>query len=777
MNLKTIQKLEFDKICNILQNYAITYIGKNYCQNLKPMYSKTEIEKATNQTTEASILLYRKGNIPITEIENITAHIKMLNSSSTLSAKYLLDLANIFKISRTLKEYYLSTEIDMSEFCNLTSLFENLYTNIGIEKNIYNSILDENTISDDASPTLSSIRKNIQNKEQEIRNKLNNMLHQKYIQEPIITIRNDRFVLPIKNEYRTDVKGFIHDISSSGSTVFIEPISIFELNNEINTLKIEENLEIQKILQKLSSLFFELTNELENTSNLIGIIDFIFAKAKYSNSIDASPVTITDEKQINLINCSHPLLDKNTAVKNNIYLGKDFTSLIITGPNTGGKTVTLKTTGIIVLMAMSGLHIPAKEGSSIFVFDNIFADIGDEQSIQESLSTFSSHMSNISYILKKVTKNSLVLLDELGSGTDPLEGATLAISILEELNSIGSLTISTTHYLELKHFAITNTNFENACVEFNLNTLSPTYKLLIGIPGTSNAFAISQKLGISEKIINRAKEKLNDTSIHIEDLLKEIYEDKRTIENEKNNILENSQKASELKIEFEKKNQELKNKEAVIIENAKEKASNILIEAKEDANEIIKNIEKSKSSKDANNYRNKLNKKINDLSETKASSSPITFLTKNDIKLNMKVFVPKLNQNGTIISINGDSVMLQIGIIKTAFKINELSPAQESTPTKNENIRSIKREFKPQAISPEINVLGQNVDEACFVIDKYLDTCSLNGLLQIRIVHGKGTGALRKGIHTFLKSHPHVKSFRLGTFGEGEMGVTVVELK
>ncbi|MCI8310051.1 MAG: hypothetical protein HFJ45_07820 [Clostridia bacterium] len=479
MDLKTIQKLEFDKICDILQNYAITYIGKNYCKNLKPMYSKTEIEKATNQTTEASILLYRKGNIPIAEIENITSHIKMLNSNLALSAKYLLDLANIFKISRILKEYYLSTEIDMSEFCNLTSLFENLYTNIGIEKNIYNSILDENTISDDASSTLSSIRKNIKNKEQEIRNKLNNMLHQKYIQEPIITIRNERFVLPIKNEYRSDVKGFIHDISSSGSTVFIEPISIFELNNEINTLKIEENLEIQKILQKLSSLFFELTNELENNSNLIGIIDFIFAKAKYSNSIDASPATITDKKQINLINCSHPLLDKNTAVKNNIYLGKDFTSLIITGPNTGGKTVSLKTTGIIVLMAMSGLHIPAKEGSSIFVFDNIFADIGDEQSIQESLSTFSSHMSNISHILKNVTENSLVLLDELGSGTDPLEGANLAISILEELNSIGSLTISTTHYPELKHFAITNSNFENACVEFDLVTLSPTYKLLI----------------------------------------------------------------------------------------------------------------------------------------------------------------------------------------------------------------------------------------------------------------------------------------------------------
>lgn len=622
------------------------------------------------------------------------------------------------------------------------------------------------------------IRKNIKNKEQEIRLKLNGMLHQKYIQDPIITVRNDRFVLPIKSEYRSDVKGFIHDTSSSGSTLFIEPISVFDLNNDINNLKIDENLEIQKILQKLSSLFFDLTNELENNSNLIGLIDFIFAKAKYSQFLDANQALISSNKQIKLLNAWHPLIDKNIAIKNNIYLGNDFTSLIITGPNTGGKTVTLKTAGLLVLMAMCGLHIPAKEGSSIFIFDNIFADIGDEQSIQDSLSTFSSHMINISKILKNVTSNSLVLLDELGSGTDPVEGANLAISILEELQSINALCISTTHYPELKHFAISNKGFENACVEFDLNSLSPTYKLLIGIPGTSNAFAISKKLGISEKIINRAKEKLTDNNIHIEELLKEIYEDKRIIEKEKNIILENSKTSKEIKEQLDLKYQDITSKERTIIQNAKEKANNILIEAKEEADSIIKTLENTKSSKEANETRKKLNTKIKNLSTNQANNIDMPKLKKEDLKINMEVFVPKLNQNGTILKINNDSVMLQIGIIKTTFKINELY-LSKNKPNDNtaQNISSIKREFKVKSISPEINVLGQNVEDACFAIDKYLDTCALNGLDNIRIVHGKGTGALRKGIHIFLKTHPHVKSYRLGTFGEGEMGVTIVELK
>lgn len=777
METKYFEKLEFNKIREILKEYALTFIGKKMSLELCPINNKKDIEKAGSQTFEASNLIYRKGNAPISEVVPIDEHLKILHTQGTLSAKYLLDLANILKISKNLKDYFFSTEIDMSEFSTLNPLFENLYTNIGIQNKIFESIIDEESISDTASSVLNSIRKNIKNKEQEIKNKLNNMLHQKFVQEPVITVRNDRFVLPIKSEYKSDVKGFVHDISSSGSTLFIEPIAVFDFNNEISSLKLDESIEIQKILKKLSSLFFEITEELKNNLNLIGLIDFIFAKAKYANSIDANQAIISEEKQISLLNAWHPLLDQKNAVKNDIYIGKDFSSLIITGPNTGGKTVILKTVGLIVLMAMSGLSIPAKSGSSIFIFDNIFADIGDEQSIQDSLSTFSSHISNISNILKQVTQNSLVLLDELGSGTDPQEGAVLAISILEELFQKNTLTISTTHYPELKHFAISNIGFENACVEFDIKTMSPTYKLLLGIPGTSNAFAISQKLGISEKIINRAKGKLLDTSIHIEDLLKEIYEDKRTIEKEKNAIVENSKKTEKLKIEYENKFKELKEKEKNIILEAKEKASDILIEAKEDADEIIKALQNTSSQKEANQQRNKLNEKINSLSIIHNIDNKAEKIKKDELKIRQEVYIPKLNQNGTIISISGDSCLVQVGILKSSFKIDDLSPAKASLSPKQETLRSVKREFKVASISPEINVIGQNVDEACFVIDKYLDTCSLNGLNTVRIVHGKGTGRLRQGIHEFLKTHPHVKSFRLGTFGEGEMGVTVVELK
>ena len=745
--------------------------------NLMPFQNKKDVQKSGKQTTEASILIYRKGNLPISEIEDITIHLKKLNSNTSLSLKQLLDLANILRISRNLKEYFLSTEIDMSEFENLNNLFENLYSNPNIENKIFTSILDENNLDDKASSTLSNIRKTIRNKEQEIKNKLNSFLHHKYIQEPVVTTRNGRYVIPVKNEYRSDVKGFIHDTSSSGSTLFIEPISVFDLNNEINNLRIDENIEIEKILQKLSSLFLEIINELENNINLIGIIDLIFAKAKYSISLNASEAEINDKKYINLINSYHPLLDPNKAVKNTIHLGKDYNSLIITGPNTGGKTVNLKTVGLLCLMAMCGLHIPAKEGSSIYIFDNIFADIGDEQSISDSLSTFSSHMTNIAIILQKATENSLVLLDELGSGTDPIQGANLAISILEELYLKDTLCISTTHYPELKHFAIVTKGFENASVEFNLETLSPTYKLLLGIPGTSNAFEISKKLGISDKIISRAKEKLNDDSIHIEDLLKEIYENKRIIEEEKENIIKNSEYINTQKIELEEKTKELSEKENNIIQNAKEKATSILLEAKEDADEIIKTI-KSSDNKEANKQRNILKEKINKLStvnETKTVSKP---LSPTDLKIGQEVFIPRLNQNGNIISINGESIMVQIGIIKSNFKINELEESKTLLAQKEEfKPRTQQHNFKVKFVSPEINVLGQTVDEACFVIDKYLDNCVINGLLNVRIVHGKGTGALRTGIHKFLKTHPHVKSFRIGTFGEGEMGVTVVELK
>lgn len=780
MNLKTLEKLEFNKICDILKTYAITYIGKNHTENLQPLFSKKEIEKAQKQTTEASILLYRKGSIPMSEIEDITPHLKKLNSGLFLSIKQLLDLGNILKISSNLKDYFLSTEIDMTEFTNLDGIFNNLYINSSIEKELEKAILDENTLSDDASSELKNIRKSIRNKEQEIRSKLNSFLNSKYVQESIITMRSGRFVIPVKNEHRQDVKGFIHDISSSGSTVFIEPIAIFDLNNDLNNLKNEENIEIEKILQKLTSLFFNIIPNIENDINLIGLIDFIFAKAKYSNSLDATEPIINDEKFINLLQAWHPLLNKNQAVKNDIPIGKNYNCLIITGPNTGGKTVTLKTTGIIMLMAMSGLHITAKEGSSIYIADNIFADIGDDQSIADSLSTFSSHMTNIAQILEEATENSFILIDELGSGTDPVEGSSLAISILEKLNSLNALTLSTTHYPEIKHFALVTNGFENASVEFNIETLSPTYKLLLGVPGTSNAFAISKKLGISDEIISRAKEFIDSEKINIEELLTNIYEDKRTIELEKEKTLENSKRIEELKASLEVDFSKLHNQEKEIINKAKDEARNILISAKEDANEIIKELEKSSSNKESNKLRNKLNEKIDNLSVVnKTSSTSSKPLSVQDLKVGMNIFVKKLNQEGNILSISKDGkIQVSLGLGKMFFDVNDLEISKNNSPkTTVKKDYSSRKEFKAKAISSEINVIGKNVDEACQEIDKYLDTCSLSGLATIRIVHGKGTGALRVGIHKFLKSHPHIKSFRVGTFGEGEMGVTIAELK
>lgn len=780
MDLKSLEKLEFNRICETLMGFCITYIAQDYAQKLKPFSSKQDIIKAQKQTSEASTLLYRKGSIPISEIENITTHIKKLESNLFLSAKQLLDLALILKISNNLKDYFFSTEIDMTEFKNLEGLFNNLYINPSVEKSVFSAIIDENTISDEASSSLKTIRKNIRNKEQEIRNKLNSLIRSKYVQESVITMRSGRFVIPVKNEYRQEIKGFIHDISSSGSTVFIEPIAVFDLNNDLNNLKNDENLEIEKILQKLSALFFSISDNIKNNINLIGLIDFIFAKAKYSNSLDATEPIINDEKIINLKQAWHPLLNKNQAVKNDIPLGIDYTSLIITGPNTGGKTVTLKTAGLLVVMAMSGLHITAKENSSIFIADNVFADIGDEQSISDSLSTFSSHMTKISQILNNATENSFILLDELGSGTDPVEGSSLAISILEKLHNINAITLSTTHYPELKHFALVTEGFENASVEFNLETLSPTYKLLLGVPGTSNAFSISRKLGISEEIINRAKEFINKEKINIEELLTNIYEDKRIIESEKQKTLENSQKIEELKSSLEFDFSRLQQEQKDIISKAKSEARDILLSAKDDANEIIKELENSTNSKESNKLRNKLNEKINTLN-TVNSTNDQNFkpLSIENLKIGMKVFVSKINQEGNILSISKDKkIQVALPLGKMFFDINDL---QFSNSIEKENVTqkdySSRKEFKAKSISSEINVIGQNVDEACFSIDKYLDNCVLSGLPSIRIVHGKGTGALRNGIHKFLKSHPHVKSFRIGTFGEGEMGVTIVELK
>ena len=786
---KNLLKLEYNKIIEILLAHCSTYIGKQICQNLVPNFNQTQVIYMLNQTSQTCNLLTKYGNAPISEIPNVEVSIKQLESYSTLGLKQLLEIGHILKVSRQLKDYFYDEEI-FPQFPILATMFETIYCNKGVEQNIFDSILDENTVADDASKTLYNLRRNRRKLEIQIKDKLNSFIHSsqysKFIMEPIITIRNDRYVIPIKVEYKDNLKGLIHDISSSGSTVYIEPINIFDTNNKINNIKIEELSEIEKILQDLSKQLFPIIENIKTNIETIGQIDFCFAKAKYSNKINGIEPIINNEKKIHLINVCHPLIPKDKVVSNNIDLGKNFSSLIITGPNTGGKTVSLKTVGLVCLMAFSGLHIPAKENSSIFVFDTIFADIGDEQSISESLSTFSSHMLNIIDILNKATSNSLILLDELGSGTDPIQGASLAISILEHFYNIGSLCISTTHYSELKHYALTTSGFKNASSEFDIENLKPTYKLIIGVPGKSNAFAISKRLGLPDNILKRANDFLTTDSINVEELLKSIYDDKLLIEKEKADIQKNLNQITLLRKSLENNISDITSKEKELIETSKQKARQILIDAKLEADDIIKDLNtmytKSTSKndlKEANHIRNNLNEKIRNLTIISESNSSPTSKTLNidNISIGMNVFVPMFNTNGIILTRPNKSgeVQIQIGNTKTNLNINNLSIAKTTTEPNNSKVHT--NNIKSKTISPELNVIGQTVDEAIFIIDKYLDDCVMSNLPTARIVHGKGTGKLSAGIHTFLKTHSHVKSFRFGTFGEGELGVTIVSFK
>ncbi len=786
---KYLNKLEYSEILQNLSFFCITHIGKNLALSLMPETNSEIVSSLLLETTCGTSLILKKGNAPLSQICDMGIYSKILDSASSLSCKALLEIAHILKLSSDLKQYYFS---DDDNYCALENLFSSLYTNPTIYNNIKTKVLDENTISDDASKDLQDIRRKKRVLEDNIKNKLNSFIHSssysKYIQESVITIRNDRFVIPVKDEYKSMIKGFVHDTSSSGSTVFIEPLSIFEANNEISSLKLAENIEIEHILSNLSALLSPILNELKSNAEIIGKIDFIFAKANYALSIDAIEPKINTQKYVNLISARHPLIDKNTAVPININIGQDFSTLVITGPNTGGKTVSLKTVGLLCLMSCSGLHIPAKENSSIYVFDNIFADIGDEQSIYESLSTFSAHMSNIIEILNLSTSNSLVLLDELGSGTDPIEGSSLAISILETFFNKGLLTISTTHYPEIKNYALINKGFENASVEFDVEHLCPTFKLLMGIPGKSNAFDISKKLGLNDDIINRAKSFINDNDISIEELLKNIYDDKIFIENEKETISKNSAQIELLRKSLDDKLNSIKDKETNIIEKAKSEARKILLNAKDEATSCIKEINtlyNSASSnnsalKNLNNIRNSLNSSLKDISTTISNEANISndSINLENIVIGMEVFVNTFNKTGTILTLPNKSnqVQVQIGSAKLNVNVSNLYMPKNTSSNKTSTSSKLPSSFKSKTISSQINVIGYNVEEAIFVIDKYLDDCYISKLSTIRIVHGKGTGILRKGIHDFLDKNPHVKSYRLGTFGEGEMGVTVVEL-
>ncbi len=729
---KYLNKLEFYQICNKLSEYCQTSLGKAFSVNLRPYTDYEKVNKYLNETNEAANLVSSNGSFPIEEILDLSVHFKKLQSGMALSSKALLEIATLLKVARNLIDYKKNSSI---EVIYLKDYFENLYSNIDIENKIFKCIISETEISDDASNTLLSIRRNKKILETGIKEKLNHILHSseysKYMMDQVITIRNNRYVIPIKEEYKSKVKGFIHDTSASGSTVYIEPMAIFDMNNKINSLIIDENKEIERILEELSALLFPIIDNLIYSYNLIGTLDFILAKSKFMIDYNCTKPEI--ESYIDLKQARHPLINQDKVVPIDVILGKDFNTLVITGPNTGGKTVTLKTVGLLCAMAQSGICIPVSGGSKIKIFDNIFADIGDEQSIEQSLSTFSSHITNIVHIINKFTENSLILVDELGSGTDPLEGANLAISLLEYFNNKKAFTIATTHYHEIKNYCITHNGFENASCEFDLATLKPTYHLLLGIPGKSNAFEISKKLGISDEIINRASMLISKPDTDIETLMKDIYDDKAEIEKEKKEIEKNLSQIEVLRKNLENQNNEKLAKEQEKIDKAKREAKDILISARDKTSKVIKELNNLNDVKKANSIRNELNESIN--------------------------------------KIGGDGLDLSV-----LLELNNQYDNSKKVDNKNSGKVHVSNN-KSQNISTEINLIGENVASAVEILDKYLDNCKMAHLHQIRVVHGKGTGKLREGIHSYLKKSKYVDSFNIAGYGEGDYGVTIVNLK
>lgn len=724
-----LDKLEFNNIRENLTKYTQTFEGENLALSLEPSSRTMEVKSWLNETNECLQIRNIKGELPISQMDDVSFLIKSLKSSLSLSSKGLLEMCNILRTARELTEYIKDLEAPLH---TLQDYFSMLYSNKDIENKISSCIISEDTIADNASPKLYSIRNSKKSLENDIKNKLNQVMHtnSKYIMDQVITIRDGRYVIPVKDEYRSFVKGFIHDTSSSGSTVYIEPMAVFEINNKINNLSLEENKEIERILSELSGLLFPIVYQLEKDVEIISKLDFINAKLKLAIEMEANLPIISNE--INLIKARHPLIPKDKVVPIDIYVGKDFNTLVITGPNTGGKTVSLKTVGLLCLMAQSGLFIPADENSTVKIFENIFADIGDEQSIEQSLSTFSSHMTNIVKIVEQVNDKSLILVDELGSGTDPIEGANLALALLEYFHNQGAITVATTHYHEIKNYCITHDGFENASCEFDIEKLEPTYHLLIGIPGKSNAFAISKRLGLKQSILDRANNLMDKPDTDIETLMKEIYDDRISIENLKKEEEKNLNQVTLLRKSLERQVSDRLAREEEKVEKAKKQAREILQDAKDEANKVIRELSglSSKDLKKANQLRNKLN---SDLKETESSQG-----------LDLSVLL-KLNNQET----NKPSGKANVHIENTASK----------------------------SISSEINLIGENVDTAIMALDKYLDNCTMAHLKQVRVIHGKGTGKLREGIHNYLKNSKYVSSYRIAGYGEGDYGVTIVELK
>ena len=792
MDKKSLKVLEFNKIINLLETKASSSLGLKYINDLTPSPDYNEVKYMLQETSEAQGILVKRGHVNMGGIQDISDNAKRAAIGGVLDPGSLLKVADTLRAARGLKRSLSAGEEEDFNYPIIQALSEGLYIHREVEDEISNAIISELEISDNASPTLRSIRRGILQKNQSIRTKLNSIIsstaYQKYLQDAIISVRGDRFVVPVKAEYRSQVAGIIHDQSSSGATLFIEPMSIVEMNNELRKLKLDEQEEIEKILTSLSNMVGEIADNLLSNQEILGKLDFAFAKGKLSISMKAIEPTLNEEKILNIKNGRHPLLDVDKVVPNNIYLGEDFDTLVITGPNTGGKTVTIKTVGLFALMTQSGLHIPADYGSSMCVYDNVFADIGDEQSIEQSLSTFSSHMTKIVGILNEVTNDSLVIFDELGAGTDPVEGAALAIAILEDVNMAGAKCIATTHYSELKNYALTKNRVENAAVEFDVNTLSPTYKLLIGVPGKSNAFEISRKLGLRDYIIDRAKEFINTENIELEDVLQNVEKSRIKAEEERAEAEQLKKEIEKVKEEYDRKLEKLTLSREKMMEKARSEAFSITRQAKEEADNILKELrqmEMQMASKEKNQKIEALRRELADSMGKLQPSVKSMIVPKvsnkeiKDLKSGDEVKVITLNQDGTVISVDKKKkeAVVQIGIMKMTLPFKALQIAQKD---KKSIVTKSTRKIissKSGSVKSEVDLRGMNLEEAIMEVDKYLDDACVAGLETVTIIHGVGTGVLKKGLQDVLKKNKHVKSQRPGQYGEGGMGVTIVEIK
>ncbi len=792
MNEKTLRVLEYAKIINMLADKTESKLGRNLVEQLKPSTDINKIEYMQNETHEAVNLLIKRGRPPLGGIHDVLSEVKRAEIGSTLMPINLLRIADTLRAARRLKSFIRQDKEDKdSRYIILKDMLLSLNVYKDVEDRIFNAIISEEEISDNASTTLKNIRRQIQSKNSAVRNKLNSIINsstnKKYLQDAIITIRGDRFVVPVKQENKANIPGLVHDQSSSGATLFIEPIAVVELNNELKELKLKEKAEIERILAELTEMVAVDCEGIRENQNILAHVDFIFAKARLALEMDGTKPVLNDEGFINIKKGRHPLINRDEVVPTNFHIGKDFTTLVITGPNTGGKTVTLKTVGLFTLMAQSGLQVPAEYGTTMAVFENLFADIGDEQSIEQSLSTFSSHMTNIVDILKIIDDNSLVLFDELGAGTDPTEGAALAMAILNYLHNKQIRTVATTHYSELKVYALTTEGIENACVEFDVETLSPTYKLLIGIPGKSNAFDISKRLGLQDFIIDDAKELISKENVEFEDVLASIEKDRRISEENREESEKLKQEIDKLKGELTREKEKIENMKKRILSEAKKEARKIVSDAKTESDEIVnelKNIsdeiekERNKRIQDATDkIKDKLEDIESDLTEnvlSKKNKKP-----PKNIKAGETVKLLNLNQSGTVLTPpdSEGNITVQVGIMKVNVHVSTIERAKDKQSSDTVAHTKAFIRTKTKMIKNEIDLRGKNLEEAILDVDKYLDDVYISGLNLAYIIHGKGTGILREGIKQILKTHRHVKSFRLGKHGEGGSGVTVVEIK